>query len=53
MDEQFGPNGPKRTPQTTVAQFGSESIANGAREAYPIPMDGDTIDQISAWLVNY
>jgi hypothetical protein len=36
-----------------VAEFGVESVANGGREAYPIPMDGDTIDQISARLVNY
>jgi hypothetical protein len=33
----FGPGGPNRAPQTTVAQFGSESIANGGRQAYPIP----------------
>ena len=49
----FGPDGPKRAPQTTAAEFGIESVANGGREAYPIPMDGDTIDQISARLVNY
>jgi hypothetical protein len=36
-----------------VAQFGSESIANGGARAYPIPMDGDTIDQISARLIAY
>ena len=53
MDRLFGPDGPKRAPQTTVAQFGSESIANGGAAAYPIPMDGDTIDQISARLVSY
>ena len=53
MDRLFGPEGPKRTPQTTAAQFGSESIANGGRDAYPIPMAGDAIDQISARLVNY
>ena len=53
MDRLFGPDGPKRAPQTTVAQFGSESIANGGSAAYPIPMDGDTIDRISARLVNY
>jgi hypothetical protein len=53
MDRLFGPDGPKRAPQTTVAQFGSESIANGGRDAYPIPMAGDTIDRISARLVNY
>ena len=53
VDKIFGPDGPKRAAQTTVAEFGSESIANGGREAYPIPMDADTIDQISARLVNY
>ncbi|HEX4027766.1 MAG TPA: hypothetical protein VHX18_09105 [Rhizomicrobium sp.] len=53
VDKLFGPDGPKRAPQTTAADFGSESVANGGREAYPIPMDGDTIDQISARLVNY
>jgi hypothetical protein len=53
MDRLFGSDGPRRAPQTTVAQFGSESIANGGREAYPIPMDGDTIDQIGARLVDY
>jgi hypothetical protein len=52
MDRLFGA-GPNRAPQTTVAQFGSESIANGGREAFPIPMDADTIDQISARLVSY
>ena len=49
----FGPAGPKRAPQTTVAQFGSESIANGGSRAYPSPMDEDTIDQVTARLVNY
>jgi hypothetical protein len=49
----FGPDGPNRAPQTTVAQFGSESIANGGKQAYPIPMDGDTIDGFTARLVNY
>lgn len=53
VEKIFGPDGPNRAPQTNVAQFGSESIANGGREAYPIPMDGDTIDQISARVVNY
>ena len=42
MDKLFGAGGPKRAPQTTVAQFGSESIANGGTQAYPIAMDGDT-----------
>ena len=49
----FGPGGPNRPPQTTVAQFGSESIANGGTHAYPDPMDADTIDEITARLVNY
>ena len=49
----FGSDGPKRRVQTTVAEFGSESIASGGRDAYPIAMDGDTIDQVSARLVNY
>ena len=49
----FGPDGPKRSPQTTVAQFGSESIANGGQRAYPIPMDEDTIDDITGRLVSY
>ncbi len=52
MDRLFGA-GPKRAPQTTVAQFGSESIANGGTHAFPIAMDNDTIDQISARLVAY
>jgi hypothetical protein len=49
----FGPDGPNREPQTTVAQFGSESIANGGRQAYPNPMDSDTIDEITARLASY
>ncbi|HMH64616.1 MAG TPA: hypothetical protein VK515_03450 [Rhizomicrobium sp.] len=49
----FGPDGPNRPPQTTPAQFGSESIANGGKQAYPIPMDGDTIDAITARMVSY
>ena len=53
LDKIFGPDGAKRAPQTAVAQFGSESIANGGGAAYPIPLDGDTIDQIGARLVNY
>jgi hypothetical protein len=53
MDRLFGAGGPKRAPQTSVAQFGSESIANGGLRASPIAMDGDTIDQISARLVSY
>lgn len=49
----FGPDGPKRPVQTSVAQFGSESIANGGAKAYPIPLDGDTVDQIGARLIGY
>lgn len=49
----FGPGGPNRPPQTTAAEFGSESIANGGTHAYPDPMDADTIDEITARLVNY
>jgi hypothetical protein len=49
----FGPGGPNRDVQTTAAQFGSESIANGGTHAYPDPMDADTIDEITARLVNY
>jgi hypothetical protein len=45
----FG-DGPARDPQTTVAQFGSESIANGGAHANPIAIRGDTINQISARL---
>jgi hypothetical protein len=43
----------KRAPQTTVAEFGSESVGDGGREAYPAPVAGDTIGQISAQVVNY
>ncbi len=53
IESLFGPGGPSRAPQTTPAQFGSESIANGGSRAYPIPMDGDTIDEITARLVSY
>jgi hypothetical protein len=53
LDNIFGPGGPNRAPQTTVAQFGSESIANGGSHAYPNPMDNDTIDEITARLSNY
>ncbi len=44
----FGPDDSSRPPQTTVAQFGSESIASGGVKAYPGPLDSDTIDQITA-----
>jgi hypothetical protein len=53
FDKLFGPGGPKRKPQKTVAEFGSESIANGGAHAYPQPMDDDAIDAISARLANY
>ena len=46
----FGDMASTRDPQTTVAQFGSESIASGGERANPIPIRGDTIDQISARL---
>jgi hypothetical protein len=49
----FGPDGPSRPPQTSAVQFGSESISSGGARAYPIAMDGDTIDQISARLIAY
>lgn len=49
----FGPGGPSRAPQTTVAEFGSESIANGGSRAYPQPMDNDTVDEITARMINY
>jgi hypothetical protein len=48
----FG-DGPARPPQTSVAQFGSESIANGGAKAYPIPRDGDSIDAVSARVADY
>jgi hypothetical protein len=53
LDRLFGPGGPNRAPQTTVAEFGSESIANGGSRAYPQPMDNDTIDEITARMINY
>jgi len=53
MDRLLGSSGPDRAPQTTVAEFGSESIANGGTKAFPAAMDSDTIDQISARLVSY
>ena len=52
LDRWFG-SGPNRAPQTTVAEFGSESIANGGKQAYPQPMDADTIDEISGRLTSY
>jgi len=53
LDKLFGPDGPKRAPQHTVAEFGSESVANGGTHAYPQAMDEDTIDGFSARLTNY
>jgi hypothetical protein len=53
LDKLFGRDGPKRAPQKTVAEFGSESIANGGAHAYPQAMDEDTIDAISARLASY
>jgi hypothetical protein len=44
---------PSRAPQTTPAQFGIESIADGGRQAEPAPIDGDVMDQITAHLVSY
>jgi hypothetical protein len=49
----FGLDGPRRSPQTTAAQFGSESIGNGGTTAYPDAIDGDRIDEITARLVGY
>ncbi len=42
-----------RAPQTTVAQFGIESIADGGRQSEPGPIDGDAFDKINARLVSY
>jgi hypothetical protein len=53
FEKLFGPGGPKRKPQKTVAEFGSESIANGGAHAYPQPMDDDAIDGFSARLADY
>ena len=53
LDKLFGPDGPKRAPQRTVAEFGSESIANGGAHAYPQAMDEDAIDAISGRLASY
>ena len=36
-----------------MAEFGSESIANGGAHAYPQPMDDDAIDGFSARLADY
>ncbi len=44
---------PTRAPQTTAAQFGMESIADGGRNAEPGPIDGDAFDKITARLVSY
>jgi hypothetical protein len=53
FDKLFGTGGPKRAPQRTVAEFGSESIANGGARAFPQPLDDDLIDAISARLSDY
>jgi hypothetical protein len=53
LDKLFGDGGPNRAPQTTVAEFGSESIANGGTHAYPQAMDNDTLDAISGRLASY
>jgi len=53
LDRIFGPDEPPRGPQRTVADFGSESIANGGTRASPRAMDGDTIDAFSARLTSY
>jgi hypothetical protein len=53
FDGILGAGGPARGPQISVAQFGSESIANGGSHAYPAPRDGDTVDQISARVIAY
>jgi hypothetical protein len=52
LDHLLG-SGPSRAPQTSVAEFGSESIANGGKQAYPQPMDNDTVDEITARMTNY
>lgn len=44
---------PSRAPQTSVAQFGIESIADGGRQSEPGPIDGDAFDKITARLVSY
>ena len=44
---------PSRAPQTTVAQFGIESIADSGRQSEPGPIDGDAFDKITARLVSY
>jgi hypothetical protein len=49
----LGLDGPRRSPQTTAAEFGSESIGNGGSAAYPDAIDGDRIDEITARLVSY
>src|SRR5262249_7507144 len=47
------PTPPPRGPQTSVADFGSESVANGGLSAPPAHRDGATADAISARLVGY
>ncbi len=53
FDGILGTGGPARIPQTSVAQFGSESIANAGARAYPVAISGDAIDQISARVIAY
>jgi hypothetical protein len=53
FDSFLGTGGPARAPQTTVAQFGSESIANNGAHANPTARDNDTIAQISARVIAY
>lgn len=53
LDRMFGADEPPRGPQRTVAEFGSESIANGGMRASPRAMDGDRIDAFSARLTSY
>jgi len=43
----------RRPPQTSVEQFGSESIVNGGASAIPFGIQGDTVNQISARLTDY
>ena len=43
----------QRPPQTSVALFGSESIANGGASAFPSKIPGDTVHQIRARLTAY
>jgi hypothetical protein len=53
MNSVFGSGGPDRPPQTTIQQFGSEGIPCRGECASPSHQPGDTIDAISARLVEY